>query len=267
MNVRMPAVSGQFYPSKREELENTLKSLFREEKLEEIASEAIVPHAGYIYSGKVAAKTIAKMKRANSFVILSPNHTGLGSEVSISESDFWATPLGELKVNKKIAKELAEKSGAEFDESAHIAEHSIEVLLPFIQYRFRDTDIDIVPVTIGTSQFDELKKLADALVAIAKKQSFNLLASSDFSHFIPLKYAREHDLHAAEFIQKLDAEGFYNIVQSMELSICGFAPITVAILYCKAIGRKKGKLLAYDTSASTTGDKSSVVGYAGIIFQ
>jgi len=265
MNVRMPAVSGQFYPSKKEELDSTLKALFREEKLEEVASEGIAPHAGYVYSGRIAAKTIAKMKK-QTFVILSPNHTGLGSEISLSESDYWATPLGEVPVNKKIAKGIVERAKAEFDESAHIAEHSIEVLIPFIQHRFSGEKIDIVPVTIGTSYYEDLKKLAEALASVAEKHSFNLLASSDFSHFIPLKYAKERDLLAIKFIQKLDAEGFYNTVQTKGLSICGFAPITTTILYCRLLGRKKCKLLAYDTSATASGDKSSVVGYASLIF-
>ena len=161
MEKRMPAVAGQFYPGTKEELERTLRMLFRNEQIKQLAYEAIVPHAGYIYSGKVAAKVFAKIKKAETFVILSPNHTGLGSEISVSESASWVTPLGELSVNIKLAEEIVSNSSANFDELAHIEEHSIEVLLPFIQHLFKKASI--VPITIGTTSFDELDKLAEAL--------------------------------------------------------------------------------------------------------
>ena len=264
MKERMPAVAGQFYPGTREELERMLRMLFRNEQIKQLAYEAIVPHAGYIYSGKVAAKVFAKIKKAETFVILSPNHTGLGSEISVSESASWVTPLGELSVNIKLAEEIVSNSSANFDELAHIEEHSIEVLLPFIQHLFKKASI--VPITIGTTSFDELDKLAEALFKASQKHKFCLIASSDFSHFVPLKFAKEKDMEAIEYIKRLDAEGFYNIVAERRLSICGHAPITTTLIYCKKRGRREGRLLKYDTSASRTGDTSNVVGYAGIIF-
>jgi len=260
----MPAVAGQFYPGTEEQLRRMLEKLFHSEKVRPMASEAIVPHAGYIYSGKVTARVFAKIKKAKTFVILSPNHTGLGSEISISESNSWETPLGKIPVNMQLAEHIARESDAMFDELAHIEEHSVEVVLPFIQFLFDRASI--VPITMATTSFDAISELARALVKVSKRHRFTLIASSDFSHFVPLKYAKKKDMQAVEYIKKLDAEGFYNIVEEQRLSICGYAPITATILYCKAIGRKKGVLLKYDTSASKAGNVSSVVGYSGIIF-
>ncbi|MEM4662610.1 MAG: AmmeMemoRadiSam system protein B [Candidatus Diapherotrites archaeon] len=264
MTHREPAVCGQFYPADKEVLKETLEELFKGVNFEDKAHEAIVPHAGYRYSGKTAAKTVALLKKNKTFVVLSPNHTGIGCDIAISESNTWVTPLGNIRVNSNLAQKIAKSGIAEFDDSAHIAEHSIEVILPFLQYRFGA--IDVVPITIATTDFNILKKFGLALSEISKKERFALIASSDFSHFVPEKYAKEKDLSAIRFIEKLDAKGFYDEVMGKNLSICGLAPITSLLEYCKNVNRKKGLLVEYTTSARATGDKSNVVGYAGIIF-
>ncbi len=263
MKVREPAVAGQFYPGSEEELLSMLNRFFAR-KAKAIASEVIAPHAGYIYSGQIAAESFKRLKKAKTIVILCPNHTGLGSEIAVSESEAWLTPLGKVYLDTKLAEQIVEKSSATFDELAHISEHSAEVQVPFIQYLFRDSKI--LPITIGTDNFDLLIELANALAEASKKTKFSLVASSDFSHFVPLKFAKQKDLKAIEFIKKLDTEGFYNFVTKNRLSICGYAPITVAMHYCKLKRRKGAKLVKYDTSARVTGDKSNVVGYASIIF-
>lgn len=264
MGTREPAVAGQFYPSNAETLKRMLASFFFKKRKQGVAKEVIVPHAGYVYSGMVAAESFAKLKASKTFVILCPNHTGLGSEIAISTSEKWKTPLGSVEVDMKLAEELVASGSASFDELAHIGEHSAEVQVPFIQYLFKDAKI--LPITIGTDDFEALLKLAKSLVKASRKNSFSLIASSDFSHFVPLKYAKEKDMKAVEFIKKLDAMGFYNYVLEQRLSICGYAPITVTLHYCKEKGRKKATLLKYDTSARITKDKTNVVGYASIIF-
>lgn len=264
MDKRMPAVCGQFYPGDKKQLQEKISGLFKGVESSDKASEAIVPHAGYVYSGRTAAKAIALMKKSERFVILSPNHTGIGCEIALSESDSWVTPLGSLKVDKKLSKSIEQKGLAEFDESAHIAEHSIEVILPFLQYRFGA--ISIVPITIATAEFDRLVEFGNVLAENAEKSNFNVIASSDFSHFIPEKSAKERDSLAIDIIKKISPREFYDLVTSKNLSICGISPITVLLQYCRRIGRKKAMLIEYTTSASFSKDYASVVGYAGIVF-
>ncbi len=264
MSIREPAVAGQFYPGDSEALKRMLASFFSKKRKQAIAREAIVPHAGYIYSGAIAAESFVKLKASKTFVILCPNHTGLGSEIAVSASKRWITPLGHIEVDTKLAEEIVASGSASFDELAHIGEHSAEVQVPFIQYLFKNAKI--LPITIGTDNFEVLLRFAESLVKASRKNCFSLIASSDFSHFVPLKYAKEKDMKAIEFIKKLDVEGFYNYVLEQRLSICGYAPITVTLHYCKMKRRKKAVLLKYDTSAKVTRDEANVVGYASIIF-
>ncbi|MEM0359824.1 MAG: AmmeMemoRadiSam system protein B [Candidatus Diapherotrites archaeon] len=262
MNARMPAVAGQFYPKSESQLKKTLENLFLNAKTTPSSRAIIAPHAGYIYSGRTAALAHARLEKAETFVLLGPNHTGLGPSISVSESSEWITPLGRIKTDAVIAKKIIEKSAAEFDLLAHIGEHSLEVQLPFLQYRFGE--FKIVPLTIASCSLKELLELGNAIAEL--KGDIAVIASSDFSHFIPLKKAKEKDLEAIELALKVNPEGFHSLVSQKNLSICGHNAITVLLQYCKKKGLKKGELLEYCTSADRTGDQSSVVGYAGIAF-
>ncbi len=263
--VREPVVAGHFYPAERKALKEMLNNLFEGIDKRDESNEAIVPHAAYIYSGRTAAKTISLLKGAKTFIILSPNHTGLGSDISLSESNFWETPLGRVKVDKKLCNMLAETNVAYFDELAHIEEHSIEVIIPLLQHIFKK--FKIVPITISSTKIEKLFALGDALKDVCNEEDVCLLASSDFSHFVPEKFAKEKDREAIVYIKKLDAIGFYNTVKNKALSICGASAIVSLLRYCKLKGRRKGILVEYTTSAKVSGDKSNVVGYAGIIFK
>ncbi len=269
MSARMPAVAGTFYPAKRSELEAKLDSFFSRIKPEKKARAVIAPHAGYAFSGRIAAMSLSKLKKCETFVILGPNHTALGPRMSVSLHSRWVTPLGSVPVNKKIAEEIVEKSPvagiAEFDELAHLSEHSIEVQLPFLQYLF--DGFTIVPITIMTAELNELKALGDALYKTAKKHGVGIIASSDFSHFITLESAKERDQRAIDLIKALKIDEFHRLATGINASICGFGPITALMEFCKKAGIKKAKLLKYTTSADTTGDELSVVGYAAIVFK
>jgi hypothetical protein len=264
MSIRKPAVAGQFYPAEREKLLSTLKAFFLDEKKRKIGVAAIVPHAGYIYSGKIAASGFAMLKKVKTYVLLGPNHTGLGKPASISGSTEWETPLGRIKVDRKLAEEIATNTVAEFEESAHLMEHSIEVQLPFMQYLYGN-DITIVPIVISGLGAEELIAFGKQLASI--EQDFVIVVSSDFSHFVPESSAKEKDMDAIECIKAIDAKKFYELVFSNNLSICGYEPITALLSYAAAKQIKKVELVRYDTSARVTGDKSSVVGYASIIFK
>jgi AmmeMemoRadiSam system protein B len=262
MDAREPAVAGQFYPRDAKRLTGLLEGFFKNAKTKPSSKAIIAPHAGYVYSGRIAALGHAKLAKAKTFILLGPNHTGLGPGISVSDSDSWKTPLGSIQTNREIAEKIIKKSNAEFDSLAHLGEHSLEVQLPFLLHRFQS--FKIVPITIGSNNLEGLLELGNAIASL--KEDISAIASSDFSHFIPLKNAKEKDLEALELAEKLKAEEFHALVEEKNLSICGASAITALLQYCRKKGMKKGTLLEYGSSADTTGDTSSVVGYASMAF-
>ena len=262
MASRKPAAAGSFYPASATEINEMLEGFFSKTKREKLSNAVISAHAGYPYSGRVSAVSISKLREAKTFVLLGPNHTGLGAPISVSGVDDWETPLGSVEINRKLSKEIVENSPGKFDELAHMGEHSLELQIPLLQHLFKD--FKIVAVTIMSQGLEELLELGGALAKL--KGNIAVIASGDFSHHIPLKAAEERDLEAIRLIEALKAEEFHSLVLEKSLSICGLAPFTALIEYCRRKGLKGGKLLEYTTSAESTGDTSSVVGYASIVF-
>jgi len=267
MDSRKCAVSGSFYPSNAEKLKSVIFQFFSNAKLQKKTKTSVIvaPHAGYEYSGKTAAYAYSVLDSAETFVILCPNHTGLGAAISISSNSQWETPLGNLQVDEKFANMLASALAIERDDLAHLQEHAVEVQLPFVIYKF-GRNAKIVPICLAIGDFDSLMKVGQAISEIEKKLKTRIcvIASSDFSHFIPLESAKEKDFEAIGKIKELDAEAFYKLIHSKNLSICGYMAIIAAIAYANEKGMKRAELLHYSTSALATGDKSSVVGYAAI---
>jgi AmmeMemoRadiSam system protein B len=227
----------------------------------------ILPHAGYIYSGKVAACTIAEVKVKDTVVLLGPNHTGRGVTFSIMPQGVWQTPLGDLEINSKLANLFLDKSRyLEADSLAHLDEHSLEVELPILQY-FRN-NFKIVPIAIKTDNLAELNAVSQALASVIiendLKDSVMFMASSDLTHYQPQKTARIKDALAIAAILGLDEQGLKVVIEESEISMCGFAPIAILIKVAKLLGAKSGRLIKYQTSGDVNGDQSSVVGYAGI---
>ena len=265
--MRKPAVSGKFYPSNKEELEDQISQAFAPLSSSESAG-VISPHAGYIYSGITAAHAHASMGPADTYIILGPNHTGLGSELSVS-LDNWLTPVGTSKADQGLAQLIIDKTGAEHDELAHQSEHSIEVQLPFLQFRHEGSLV--VPICMMQSERDPAfyEKFGNQLAEIVQGQekTVKVVASSDFSHFVTEEEAKRGDMKAIEFIQNLDIAGFIETVFDEQISICGYGPIAALMAFSATLGIKKAELLKYDTSATASGDHDRVVGYAAIAFR
>ncbi len=275
--IRPPSVAGMFYELNPERLKKEIKSCFSRDigpkKIQEEDLKAcVVPHAGYLYSGPVAAHVYAKIKKAN-YIIIGPNHRPIGTKYAIIKSGEWKTPLGGVKINEKVSEELIKKCPLlKNDPISHQQEHSVEVQLPFLQYRFGN-EFTFVPIAItndypNTDFLEECKVLGEAIADVVKKQKdeWIVIASSDFSHYVPYEYAHEVDKWVIESIVKLNEEEFFERVQEKDVSICGFGGIAVAMVSAKKLGAKKGRLLTYKTSGDVVGDRSSVVGYGGIIF-
>jgi len=267
ISVRKPAVAGQFYPSNAKDLKSMISSFADKRAQKNDVIGCVLPHAGYVYSGKVAVATISRVNIKDTVVLLGPNHTGLGADFSIMPQGTWQTPLGNVEINSQLADLFLSKSGyLEADALAHLDEHSLEVELPILQYFRRD--FRIVPIAIKTDNLAILNEIAQSLAGVISennlKGSVIFVASSDMTHYEPQKSAERKDALAIEAITALDEQRLGLAIKEFDISMCGFAPVAVLIKAAKILGAKTGSLIKYQTSGEASGDTSSVVGYAGI---
>lgn len=267
-NSRKPAVAGQFYPAQAFELNSEIKGYLEKNARKRDVLACILPHAGYMYSGPVAAAVVSRINIPDKIILLGPNHTGLGTAFSLMSRGKWATPLGEVDIDSVLAQEIL--TGSEYlqeDSLAHLNEHSLEVELPFLQY-FRK-DFQIVPICVASADLRALKSVGQAVAAAIEKlnlrESVLIIASSDMTHYEPQEEAEKKDKLAIEAVLGLDEDKLLERVSQFRISMCGFAPV-IAMLSCvKSLGAGKAELIKYQTSGNITRDFSSVVGYAGII--
>lgn len=266
--IRQPAVAGQFYPSRPEQIKKLISGFdIKPKKEKEKAIACILPHAGYVYSGKVAAEVLSSIEVAPTCIILGPNHTGFGTGASIMPEGEWITPFSSVKIDSELAGLLMKNSKyLETDETAHAYEHSIEVELPLIQAISRP-EFTFVPIILAYADKLVYKDISNSIAAAVRAchRDVTIIASSDMTHYESQKSANEKDRAAIEAILKLDADGLLNKIDELGISMCGYMPAVVAILSAKLLGAHAGRLVAYQTSGDVTGDYSSVVGYAGIV--
>lgn len=261
--MRKAAVAGKFYPRNEENLKKEINKYLNQIKQEKEgwAKAAISPHAGYRFSGKVAAKSIAALEKKETYIILGPSHHGTGAGISLS-NEKWRTPLGEIEVNKEIINELKEIGIIE--NRAHKREHSIEVQTPFLQYLHKE--FKIVPIMMSLQDKETIIELGNKLSRIKEERDVAILGSSDFTHYKTKKVAEEQDKEAIQKIKELDLDGFLELINKKNYSICGYGPIGTTML----VASKQDlipELIDYRTSADATGDTNQVVGYASIIFK
>jgi len=279
---RYPAVAGSFYESDPRKLIERIKWSFLHQigpgKLPEVRGKQesrislfIVPHAGYVYSGPVAAHSyyrLGSLGKPDVVLILGPDHNGVGPPVSVFADGEWVTPLGEIKVNKQLALEVAKETEvADVKEEAHLYEHSIEVQLPFLQYLY-DPSITVVPVqiTMQTPEFAEF--VSEGVFRVIQGHRdirFSILASTDMNHYDSHEITLRKDEMAIEKIMELDHVGLYRVVEQQDVTMCGFGPTMALLRLAKKLGAKP-VLLKHATSGDTSGDKSSVVGYLSMEF-
>jgi AmmeMemoRadiSam system protein B len=263
---RKPAVAGYFYPSKSEVLRENVKRMVDPQIKKEKAICVISPHAGIEYSGPVAGAVFSSILLPEKFVILGPSHRNISSRIAIMKKGVWETPLGTVPVDDSLAESImAQTESITEDEVAHLNEHSLEVQLPFIQY-FKP-DISIVPVCISyLTSYEELQELGKAIAKAIQesKEETMIVASTDMSHYVDQKTSEKKDHLAIKKILDLDSKGLYEIVQSEDISMCGYQPTTSALEASIKLGAQQAKLIKYQTSGDTTGNYHEVVGYAGI---
>lgn len=263
---RQPVVSGQFYPNRESELKELIESFKIKEPSKMSASAIILPHAGYVYSGKVAVTTVNKVLPKKTLVILGPKHTYYGADFSLWQNGEWDIPFGPINIDEDIAKSILDKgSRITEDKMAHKFEHSIEVELPILYYFFKE--FSFVPIACQVADVNTYKEVASQIYEAVKniKEDILLVASSDMTHYEPDLQARKKDRDAIESIINLDEEDLVKKVQTKNISMCGIAPVAILISCVKKLGAKKAQVALYQTSGDASGDYSSVVGYAGII--
>ncbi len=266
--TRQPVVAGQFYPAQAGKLSEMIRGMVDEKAAKEEVIGLVSPHAGYIYSGPVAGAVISRVKFKDTFIIMGPNHTGMGKPLSIMTKGTWETPLGQVEVDSELAEKiLAASKHLQEDSGAHQYEHSIEVQVPFLQYFKKD--VRIVPITIAHSDAATYKELGKEIARAVKglKKKVVMIASSDMSHYEPQEQAQRKDSQAIEAILKLNEDELLRRVSELNISMCGYAPTVALITAAKQLGAAGAELVRYQTSGDTTGDYSTVVGYAGIIIK
>jgi MEMO1 family protein len=276
--MRKPAVAGSFYPGSFTGLQRQIEDCFRHplgpgalpgevHSAEQHTLGLVSPHAGYIYSGPVAANgfsRVAAEKRPQTVVIVGPNHRGLGAVVAVGREGTWQTPLGSVEVDVGVGEAIVSACRwAKWDDLAHSMEHSLEVQVPFLQYIY-GSEFKIVPIAMLTQELEISKDLGRAIAAALKGGEGLVIASSDFSHYETQASASRKDRMALDAILNLDPARLEETVDDHHISMCGPGPVMAMMTACQQLGATKASLLRYATSGDITGDYSQVVGYASV---
>ena len=280
MKIRRPTQAGAFYEGNAESLKNQIENCFLHKlgpgKIPEVVKAGsrqvvglVCPHAGYMFSGPVAAHSYYKLAldgKPDVVVIFSPNHTGYGSALAVMNEGVWRTPLGDVEVDGETANQIVHESRViDVDEVAHRFEHSIEVQLPFLQYLY-GSEFKIVPICFSMQDLPSAREVGQAAAKVLARKNSVIIASSDMTHYEPQERAEKKDKMALEAVEALNEAKFYSTVEAQHISACGYGPIAALITAAKILGVKEAKVLSYKTSGDVTGDRSSVVGYAAVCF-
>ncbi|HJT10905.1 MAG TPA: MEMO1 family protein [Candidatus Nitrosotalea sp.] len=277
MQIRTPAVAGMFYPKTQQDTRSSIKSCFLHEfgpgKMHPTTNKEniigiICPHAGYVYSGPIAANSyyaISSLK-PDLVIIIGPNHWGIGCDVATMKEGIWRTPLGDVEVDTNAALEInGITSLVELDFFSHTRDHSLEVQIPMLQEIYSHK-FKILPIILIDQSYNSAKEIGMAISKISKGKKTMIVGSSDFTHYEENEYARKQDKSLIEPILEMDVDKFYKVLHEKKVSACGYGAIASTMIACKEMGARKGTLVKYATSGDVTGEKASVVGYASIIF-
>lgn len=277
MQIRTPAVAGMFYPKTQQETRSSIKNCFLHEfgpgKMYPATNKEnivgiICPHAGYMYSGPIAANSYYAISplKPDLVIIIGPNHWGIGCNVATMKEGIWRTPLGDVEVDASAALEVNSiTSLVELDFFSHTRDHSLEVQVPMLQEIYSHK-FKILPIILIDQSYNAAKEIGMAISRISRDKKTMIIGSSDFTHYEENEYAHEQDKSLIEPILEMDVDKFYRVLQEKQVSACGYGAIASTMIACKEMGARKGTLIKYATSGDVTGEKASVVGYASIVF-
>jgi AmmeMemoRadiSam system protein B len=261
-------VAGAFYPADPQRLRSTVESYVEPGVAREPAAAVLVPHAGYVYSGRCAGRAFSSVELPERFLILCPNHTGLGAPLATDDAEAWETPLGPVPVDGELIERLETICPSlRRDGRAHQREHSLEVQLPFLQV-LRPAGFRFAPLCVGTGELAALQELGEAMAEVltSLESPCLLVVSSDMTHYETADSARRKDARALGCLERLDARGLHEVVRREKISMCGYAPAVAALTAIHRRGASRGRLVEYTNSGVVTGDDREVVAYAGMVF-
>lgn len=264
--LRKPAVAGRFYPAEKKTLQSDLLRYLGETQGSTSARGAIVPHAGYMYSGHVAGAVYSALRIPARAIILCPNHKGMGASLAIMSSGSWEIPLGRVEIDSVLAKRLLHHCHLlTEDATAHQLEHSLEVQLPFL-YHLR-SDIQFVPIALGSSGYATPERLGMGIEQALREAGEEVLviASSDMNHYESDEITRIKDGKAIEKILALDPRGLYDVIKAESISMCGYGPAIAMMHGLQPLASRRAELVKYATSGDVSGNHRQVVGYAGVV--
>jgi AmmeMemoRadiSam system protein B len=271
LKIRQPAVAGMFYPEKKMELDRTVAIVLEESQeynIPGVIQGMVVPHAGYMFSGGVAARAYRQVFKhdVDIVVVISPSHCEYFTEISIYDGYAYSTPLGALPVDRDIAEKLLATSPQIIlsDKGHRFDEHALEVQLPFLQKVFNK--FRFIPIVMGEHSQDNIQSLANGLAQVLKDEKALIVASSDLSHFYTDEKATSLDQIVVENMENFDDEKLFEDLKSGRAEMCGGGPAMATMKACKHLGADKGRVLLYRNSGDITGDRSEVVGYLSAIF-
>jgi MEMO1 family protein len=264
--TREPAVAGRFYPAEPALLIRQVDEFASSARKKIHALACMVPHAGYIYSGHVAGAVYGALDLPSRYILLGPRHYPRGERLAILSEDSWRTPLGDARIDARLAAELKKVcSLLREDAIAHELEHSLEVQLPFLQRLVGD--FTFVPIVLGTDRFDAFEALGHAVAQVVREETEPVLivASSDMNHRESDSITRVKDRKAIDAILRLDPRGLYDTVRREGITMCGYGPAVAMLVAARDLGATAAELVRYATSGDINNDLDDVVGYAGII--
>jgi len=262
--LRQPAVAGKFYTSDPVRLREELSSMMPGVPSRKVRG-IIAPHAGYLYSGKAAGELYAAVEVPDTVLLLGPNHTGMGAPASLAPSGEWLTPLGPVPVNPRLSGLILQHApSVREDVAAHRFEHSLEVQLPFLQYR--NPRVSIAALCLSLSDFDSISRLGEGIARAVSElgEEVLMVASSDMSHYEHAAAARAKDAMALAMVDHLDPEGLLKVCREHDITMCGVIPAATMLVAAKALGATTSRLVRYTNSGEVNGDLKSVVGYAAV---
>ncbi|HSP34519.1 MAG TPA: AmmeMemoRadiSam system protein B [Thermoanaerobaculia bacterium] len=263
-------MAGSFYEANPARLKAQVDACFAENPdvdTKERFIDAVVPHAGLMYSGHVAAAFYALADLPQRFIILCPNHTGFGHFAAINREGSWRTPLGDVPIDTKLAGALMAHTKLLADDSrAHAREHSLEVQLPFLQ-DLLGNDFTFVPICLGAPRYEMCDEIGDAIADVVRAggDPIGIIASSDLNHYEDQHETLRKDQLAIDEVLKLDPPGLWRVVEEFDVSMCGYIPTTTMLIAAKKLGATTARLVKHATSGDINRDYSHVVGYAAIV--
>ena len=274
--IRDPAVAGTFYPARPAEVEQALARLFAGVTPSERRAVGVVcPHAGWSYSGALAARTLAAVHVPPRVIVMCPNHTGRGAAIAVSRAPAWRTPTGDVPIDQPMATAIltelkaAGVDGAAGDERAHAREHAIEVQLPLL--RARQPALQLTAIVLAHLDGDQCAVLGRALAAAVARlglrwgEDVMIVASSDMNHFADEATTRKKDARALAALTTGDPATLLDVVDGERISMCGARPAAVLLACAAALGAPAPEVIGYTTSGAVSGDLDRVVGYAGAV--